>query len=163
MEMQAFCKNKVKIQRVSANDNDILVKISDNMRDIDVKECIGVGFHNQYQALLESVNASTNAYAVFYDDVPMGAFGINTKRDDLGCMIWFLGVKGLEKHKKQFLTISKIILELWQKEYGQLYNFVSAENENCIKWLTWLGAVVHDAEKLSCTDEDFCLFILGGE
>lgn len=148
----------IKIKEITYINKELIMKISDNMREIDKKECLSVGFENPYQALHESINNSTKAYIATYRDVPMCAFGIDNKKTELGCMIWCLGVKDLEKYKKPFISISKNIIEQWQKEYGQLYNFVLSENDNCIKWLSWLGAKVHPAD-----ENDFRLFVLGGE
>ncbi|BEU87824.1 hypothetical protein TAMA11512_12880 [Selenomonas sp. TAMA-11512] len=56
-----------------------------------------------------------------------------------GCLIWCLGTDAIKTMFASFARESKEILRGWVKEYGLLYNAVSEENTDAVKWLNFIG------------------------
>ena len=69
----------------------------------------------------------------------------------------------MEPRRRQFVKMSRNVLERWQQEHGALYNFVSVENIKSIRWLKWLGAVFYEPQPMGVNGEMFQLFVLGGD
>ncbi len=51
----------------------------------------------------------------------------------------------VEKNKTTFLRYSRPMIEVMLAEFSHLENYVDARYKKCIRWLKWLGFVIHDA------------------
>jgi hypothetical protein len=50
-----------------------------------------------------------------------------------------VGTDELYKYLREFLSVSKTIINHWLDKYGTLYNFIDVRNVTHIEWLSWLG------------------------
>lgn len=120
-------------------DNKFLTDLERNLRQQDKDEMDASGIDDYYTEIMETVKRSQECFKVVaVNGMAIAGFGIIPALD--GGQIWFLGTNLLKKYRKSFIKISKKILSDWAKEYGRLFNFVSAANTDTIKWLTYLGA-----------------------
>lgn len=141
-----------------------LAKLAADMCEVDAKECVAMGANGALWGLVISVMTSGESYVVFdAENEPLCAFGMSAQPSGPGRLIWFLGGKRMEPRRRQFVKMSRDILERWQKEHGSLYNFVSVENVKSIRWLKWLGAVFYEPQPMGVNGELFQLFVLGGD
>lgn len=116
--------------------------ISKYMRKQDKDELRACGCENFLQALNISLGVADIAFIVKTENSePLCIFGVSGISDkELGTPVWFIGTDELDKYKKEFLYHSKLIIDLWKKEFGDLYNYVHVKNTKSIRWLKWLGA-----------------------
>ena len=104
------------------------------MTDLDNKE-----------GLKTTCNASLESYTIVIDGIPEGMFGVAGK-DDIG-QPWLLMSDWIERYphlRREFLLeCKKVIIDI-KPRYKKLFNFVSKEHTEHIKWLEWLGFKVKD-------------------
>jgi len=63
-------------------------------------------------------------------------------------IIWALGSPHQFKYSRQFLKMSKNILEKWLQKYSYLENFVDVRHTRSIRWIRWLGFTIGRVELL---------------
>lgn len=109
------------------------------LREADTQEVFAASGQLPYTVLLRAYGDSSDAcYTVFYDDVPVGMFGVVRYNDDIG-VPWLLGTDDLTSDKKEFYKLSQKYLRQFQKKYKYLTNFVDKRNKASIRWLRHLG------------------------
>lgn len=115
-----------------------ILYIANNLRQIDRLEVEAFGFTDYLQAIEKSMD---NAEVVFVvkGDKPLCVFGLGEESNGIR-VVWLLASEGIEKYKREFIEYSYPILKFWFKEYGPMFNYISVENINSIRWLKWLGA-----------------------
>ena len=98
------------------------------------------------KCLVNSLEMSHEAWAWVIDGVPVAAFGVTA-----GCYLtrtgtpWLLASDEIYDHIYDFLKTSKIIVEYWSNNWDVLSNYVDARNIISIKWLKFLGFMIHPA------------------
>lgn len=120
-----------------------------HLREIDCKECMDMGASSGLEGLTLSINdESTVAYIDYKDDVPVWAYGINKEyTKGLGHCIWFLGTDAVKKNKRYFVEVSARVISHWVMKYGKLWNAISKDNHDSIRWLKSLGAEFKESTK----------------
>ena len=112
-----------------------------------------------YDALL---NGYQNCVIVFTivntKNLPVGIFGIADCGDGVGA-IWLLATKDLATIKIAFLKQCKEVVEVFQKKYRILWNFVDCRNQLHIKWLKWCGFKFINKQKWGVLQKPFYQFI----
>ena len=69
---------------------------------------------------------------------PVGIFGV-TDCGDGTATIWLLATDGLAKIQIAFLKECRKVVNVLNKKYKILWNFVDCRNQLHIKWLKWCG------------------------
>lgn len=94
---------------------------------------------------MSSAEASREVYAGLADGEAMCIFGFcaATFTSDIACP-WMIGAKGLEKHAKAFMKMSRPFIDRMNQRHKYLRNFVDARNEKAIKWLKVMGFRMFD-------------------
>ena len=168
-----FPSEEVRLQGIiikrsgKANDKRLLgdlVELAKRLRTIDVIECMAMGADDAIHGLLLSTACSAQWWIEYecIDGVerPIWAYGIGDEYyKGLGYCIWFLGSHRLQEvkgYQRYFLEESKRIINEWQQQ-GSLWNCISKENTDSIRWLRWLGATFIEGANLP---EGFLLFTL---
>lgn len=124
---------KPTIYRASSDD---ALKLAPNLRSADVEEIRAAGVSTPLSALLQSIEASTEAYAASIEDRVIAIFGVTRYG-----RIWFLGSDEVFDHKFFLYRETKKFLSQWHKTHPYLGNFVYGKNEKHIEFLKSLGCM----------------------
>lgn len=116
--------------------------IAVKMRAIDVEECLHVGLTPK-GALRQGLSTSETCWTVKLNGVPVAMFGVVpvSAMEGRG-RVWMLMTNDAMKHRRAILRMGRIYTEALQRHYRILENYVHAENEATIRWLSRLGYVV---------------------
>lgn len=141
-------------------DEDFTDEFIKNIRLADYEEI--TSFTNDVkQELKESIENSLMAYIVQGESgEPLAMFGITHIEDMEGFMIWCVGTNYLIKYRREFIIMSRCIIETWRKKYRLLYNCVSAENKQAITWLKHLNAVFSEKFTIGKRNKKFMKFVI---
>ena len=128
-----------KIIETNVEDKRFMLELTQNLRRQDLDEMLASGIYDFLEEVVRTVEYSECCYKAVMDDGRVAcAYGVIPAK--VGAQIWFLGTDIIATHRKSFVKISAEILRGWLEKYGRLFNFVSAENTDSIKWLKRLGA-----------------------
>lgn len=89
--------------------------------------------------------ASLESYTIVIDGIPEGMFGVAGK-NNIG-QPWLLMSDWMDRYphlRREFLVECRRVIEMIQPRYAKLFNFVSQEHVEHIKWLEWLGFKIQD-------------------
>lgn len=117
----------------------------EDMRVMDMVECIGLGHHPR-KALFQAYEISEEAWTITTtaDTRMVGSFGVTSSPlPDVG-IIWMLGTHRMHRIKKTFIKHSREWIARLFGDYETLTNLVMTDNELAVRWLTWLGATWRD-------------------
>mgnify|MGYP006253892231 CR=1 FL=1 len=121
-----------------------LPQLYDDMRTMDMLECIGLGHHPRI-ALKESYERSERAWTILTDAYRMvGSFGVCASEDPQVGIPWLLGTHRMHLIKKTFIKHSKEWIERMMGDYDVLTNVVMTDNKLSMRWLVWLGAIFEE-------------------
>tara|TARA_B110000438_G_scaffold210106_1_gene202040 strand:+ start:111 stop:569 length:459 start_codon:yes stop_codon:yes gene_type:complete len=127
-----------KIERVS---NLIVVNaIAQQLRQADIDEVLRMGYKSGFDAVMESVKASTEDCYIVIDNhtqSPFCIFGVCNQ--STAPAPWLLCSDKIHKHKKSLLREAKPILNAFKEKYGRLSNYVSVNHDESIKFIHHLG------------------------
>lgn len=120
--------------------------LASRLREVDVEECAARG-HGPREALLKSIELSSEAWTGFADGQPICMFGVapKTLTSDEACP-WLLASVSLPRHAKAFLRANLPYMEHQRAQYRVLHNYVGSRNTVAIRWLSWLGFSVSAEE-----------------
>ena len=156
--MEQACKYS--IVPIWANSDWFIENLVENMRQQDIDEMDKLGVKDRYKEVKESVMASDEAFAAY--DSPgkvIVIYGVIDKEP--GGQIWCLGTRLFNEYKKSFVCGCMAVLKRWLGIYGNLWNFVSRDNELSIRWLKTYGAKF---DKGYMKDgNEFWKFTIGGD
>jgi len=120
--------------------------IAKHMAAIDKLEC-GVFGHSPKEALRFALITSLIAWTVMIDGRPEAMMGANTKSLIEGSgRPWLLMTDVAHRHAVTLLRLGKIYTEAMHSQYSYLQNWVHADNDKAIRWLSRLGFVVGAVE-----------------
>ncbi len=109
---------------------------------IDQREAWAVTRIDPNTALLAAIMSSFEAWAIEYEGVLLGFFGVVVELDpEITYEVpWFICSQELrDKYWFKFAKYSKPIFDKIFSKYTILSNYVSLENTTAIRWLKWLG------------------------
>jgi hypothetical protein len=114
--------------------------IAENMRPMDAYEARAMGCE-PHIAIERSWNASTMATMMAVDGVPALVLGVVPRSELTGLGVpWLLGTEDTSRIPRWFVRDSVSYIDLFLTRYDMLRNLVATENEQSIRWLTWMGA-----------------------
>lgn len=116
--------------------------IANRMRDIDKLECKIMG-HTPKGALRLGLVSSTMCWTVKVDGRPEAMFGVSplSLLESKG-RPWLLLTNEAAKYHVQLVRFGKIYTEAMHRHYTILENWVHADNDSAIRWLSRLGYAV---------------------
>lgn len=125
--------------------DELVHQIADNMRKEDVQEVWASNHHTPLESLMKGWVASDFTTVVTGDDGPIAMIGL-VKRDVLSGsgIVWLLGTTESVKYRKQFLTLTKPVIDEMLTICPRLCNMVHAKNRTSVRWLKWLGFHLDD-------------------
>lgn len=110
------------------------------LREADIRELFAASGLQPLTVLLRCYSDDPEGcYTVFYDNKPVGMFGVVRHMEDIG-IPWLLGTDDLVQNRREFYKLSQEFLHKFQKQYKFLSNFIDKRNEVAINWLSHLGA-----------------------
>lgn len=134
------------------------------IRPIDREEIEGMGY-TVTDGVLSSMFDTSTVYEARENGeggALIAAWGIipDGKR---GALIWCLGTERMRKHKKGFVRDSGRIIEKWLEKYPLLYNTVSIDNEESIRWLKHFHATFSKPYSVKYKDKMYMDFYITRE
>ena len=133
-------------------------ELGGNLREMDKVEV--ACFKSTPDAALNSAfnNDDVTLTVMTKDENVMAIFGAGNKADPY---IWMLGSSEVETYSKDFLRHCRKWVWSLTEMYGQVSNYIHAENFICLKWLEWCGATL--SEPLNIDGETFRKFTITRE
>jgi hypothetical protein len=123
--------------------------IATRMRDIDRLECRVFG-HTPKEAIRYGLMSATMAWTAVIDGRPEAIFGVSTISLLEGSgRPWMLMTDEAVKHAVALVRFGYIYTEAIQRHYALLHNWVHAENDASIRWLSRLGFAVGSVDVLN--------------
>lgn len=113
----------------------------ENMREIDKLEvsCFG---HSPRQAVERSISESDVSLTVLSKKGKvMAIFGAGVTEEP---HIWLLGTKELDKNPLTLLRHCHKWITSFVEVYGEVSNWIHADNLVCLRWLQWCGAEISE-------------------
>ena len=110
-------------------------KLSRSLRFEDKREILDGAGQTPYQALLKGYASSEICLTIVdTENIPVGMFGVGE-----GGLIWLLATPEIKRIRFSFLRESRQVVELLNKKYRLLWNYVDCRNELHLRWLKWCG------------------------
>ena len=120
-------------------------ELKENLREMDKVE-VACFKSNPEDALNSAFKCDDVTFTVVTkDESVMAIFGAGVVDEPY---IWMLGSPEVETYSKDFLKHCRKWVWSLAEMYGQVSNFIHAENFICLRWLEWCGAVLSDPLKI---------------
>jgi len=109
--------------------------LAPRLRYEDKREVLdGYGL-NPYQALKISFNSAEICLTIVdTKNIPVGIFGVSEDG-----AIWLLATPEINKIRFSFLRECRKVVNLLNRKYKLLWNYVDCRNELHLRWLKWCG------------------------
>lgn len=115
--------------------------IGPKLRKADISEIKAASGRLPSDALMRGVLNSRPCYtAITPDGEPSGMFGVVPADKNTG-IIWALFTDNILNHRKEFMRVSRQVVEECNNQYALLTNVVDARNTVHVRWLRKLGFV----------------------
>lgn len=116
--------------------------IATKMRAVDVQECLFVK-QTPKEALRHGLQTSETCWTVLLDGKPVAMFGVvPTSVIEGRGRVWMLMTNAAMTKRRAILRLGHRYTEALQRHYRILDNYVHADNDAAIRWLSRLGFVV---------------------
>ena len=113
--------------------------LAPRLRQTDKEEILaGIGKTPYHALLIGYLECAIVFTIVNPKNEPVGIFGVTDCGDGTGA-IWLLETDGLAKIQIAFLKECRKVVNVLNKKYKILWNFVDCRNQLHIKWLKWCG------------------------
>ena len=113
--------------------------LAPRLRQTDKEEILaGIGKTPYHALLIGYLECAIVFTIVNPKNEPVGIFGVTDCGDGTGA-IWLLATDGLAKIQIAFLKECRKVVNVLNKKYKILWNFVDCRNQLHIKWLKWCG------------------------
>ena len=113
--------------------------LAPRLRQTDKEEILaGIGKTPYHALLIGYYNCVIVFTIVNPKNEPVGIFGVTDCGDGTGA-IWLLATDGLAKIQIAFLKECRKVVNVLNKKYKILWNYVDCRNQLHIKWLKWCG------------------------
>ncbi len=117
------------------------------------------------QALHRGLKASTASWTLLYGDQPVAMGGVAPWPGELGRAMlvgipWAIGTFHVEQRSRPLVELGPGILDRMLDLYGELQNYVHAENLRAIRFLGWLGFTFGQAVEYGPTRAVFVPFAI---
>jgi hypothetical protein len=117
-----------------------LEAIASRMCAEDVAELTAIGWASPLDAVLQSCDASREAYIAYWDGQPQAAFGVaDFSLDTTLGVPWMLSTGPRGKVAREFIRVSRKYIAEVSPLYTALFNFVDARHLRAQRWLLSLG------------------------
>lgn len=127
-----------------------VLHVARHMRPGDAAECAALGFASPLEALTRSIGASEASNVALFDDEPACIFGVAALHQTaLGSsrthgVAWVLTSTAVDRHRREFLRWSPVMVEGMLSRYETLINVVDDRYHAALRWARWLGFSVSE-------------------
>lgn len=112
--------------------------LSERLRFFDRRECYIWGV-TPLEALTEPfADEGSITYTIKFDNEIIAMCGTVPIEKDKA-RVWLLGTQAINNNFRPFLKGCKKVIDLLQSDYLQLENYIPADHQDTIMWLTWCG------------------------
>lgn len=112
------------------------------LREQDQQEALALGFANGTIALSHIARQHPYSFMAMEDGHPIAAWGhgpLSGSLLDQAGGVWCFTARGVERHKKDILRLSRAFIADVQGNYSTLESSVMTSYEASIRWVQWLG------------------------
>lgn len=136
-------------------------ELAPRMRAADAAELLASTGHQPLEGLLESLELSSEAYALFFDGELAALCGLAPGPffTFVGYP-WLLGSDVIERHKRAFVRASRAALEEWASRYFLLEQAVDARYVRALRWAARVGFQVEPPAPFGVLGLPFCRITL---
>jgi len=124
--------------------NDATRSVSLRLRDEDVHELWALGRVAPKEAVVRSVQMSTEAYVVMADDEPIAVFGVYIPVLGRTGVPWFLGTREVDRHARAYVRMGRRYIAHLLDRCDVLMNMASAESTTSLRFLSAMGFDIHE-------------------
>ncbi len=136
-------------------------ELSHTMRSADVRECWAANHYAPYDALKHSLYHTERPFTGLYDGSVICIYGVGKiSYLSIEGIPWMLTSNLVDIHYREFLRQGPKLLENAKSEASILLNMVDSRNKRSIRWLKWLGFIIHDPVPFGPDDMLFHPFIM---
>ncbi len=136
-------------------------ELAPRMRAADAAEVLASGGLSPLDALLESLRASTWAWAALFDGQLGALFGVAEGPFLMfRAYPWALTSDVVERHQGAFLRACRVVLEAWTEQYPLLEQAVDARYGAALRWAAHLGFQVDPPAPFGVFGLPFCRITL---
>lgn len=137
-----------------------ICELSLSMRAKDRLELWRASHSTPEQSLLRGYLSSSPCLTLEYEEEILAILGVSKTDANTGC-VWLLGSEGIKQIPKTFVRLSKEIIHFFLQIFPKLWNYVDAEYEEAVKWLSLCGARIHRPQPYGAEGELFHYFTFG--
>ena len=129
--------------------------LAPRLRFEDKREILDSTGLNPYQALTECFNCSDVSLTIVdTKNIPVGIFCVSEDG-----AIWLLATPEIKRIRYSFLRESRKVVNLLNKKYTLLWNYVDCRNDLHLRWLKWCGFSFLRKVKYGVNQKPFYEFI----
>lgn len=115
-------------------------ELAPKLRKEDIEEIKANANYKPEDALIQGFQFSEVPLVIANEkDEVVSMFGCCPITNTPSALVWLLASDGLQKISKPFLRNNRMVIDIFQKRYPILYNFVDVRNTLHIRWLKWCG------------------------
>lgn len=157
-------QNNTKIIEIFDNKYSDEVKfISKNLKEADrIEVMASSGMLFPCFIALKGWEMSTRKWIIMRRDEPVAMFGVvaHDKYPKTG-VPWLLSTASIQHIKRFLIKSSEKYISEMKKTYSYLFNYVDERNKFSIRWLSWCGFNIHEAQPKGALGLNFHLFDMG--
>lgn len=117
------------------------IDLAPRLRRMDLGELIRDEDSDPKQSLIDAVAKSYESWTYLHNGKVFAIGGICEGEDGSG-IIWQLGSDEVAKHRKDFLLVSRELVDGYKEMFELIHNFVGQNSHESKRYLRWLGFVI---------------------
>lgn len=119
-------------------------ELAETMRKEDADEVWHLNRHTPKEALDVCLETSEEAWTALVDGKVLCMFGV-ARLTLVGPNVspWMLGSNEMYRNWRLFARKSKEVVAAWRARYPKMVNVVDARYVTAVRWLEWLGFMIH--------------------
>lgn len=130
-------KSDATIRRATEAD---AVELAPRMREDDAREVMASSGRAPLDALHESLRVSLWSWSLVIEGRVVAIWGVASGDSGEVGYPWLLTSDLVERHKREFLELSPVVVRVLLRTFPVLVNYVDARYRRAIRWLERLGA-----------------------
>jgi len=122
---------------------ELIWQIADDMRDEDAAEVWAAGHYTPFESLYKAWQISDYTAVATHEGDALVMFGlVHTSLVTGTGVIWMLGNNKARGFRREFMTVTPLVLEEMLTICPKLCNMVHTKNSTSVKWLRRLGFTI---------------------
>ena len=123
--------------------NQWMEKLAANLRAADVAEIAAAIGLTPEEAIRMAVHYSSHGWVILdADREPIAIFGAVPGATPGTGIMWMLGTDGIARNARQIARNSRRYLDVLNRAYPYIWNYVDARNKASLRWLKWAGCEI---------------------